>query len=218
MNNKIMKTNIEHIFYKLIEIAEFKKIDVLTNFRGARSFLWDLRDKKILLINETEELSEKLSIICEVLRETDLEDIYIKPYIRELIYFDFNEKVKEYQKIDYCEVCHKPIYSKEKLIVKICKNCFKFQVKYGLNLEGCKKSRSDNECMDCPGFQSCETIVRQLYPNKSVEEIKDIIKEKNTDTERSKFNNRKFYEPGRYNFENKSSTVLSGGRRLTRKR
>ncbi|HOK39734.1 MAG TPA: hypothetical protein PLD27_01660 [bacterium] len=177
--------NLEREFYELINIANQKDIIVLTNFRGNKYFFWNLSQKKYLLINEEETLNEKFYILCKILNQINLEDIYIKPYIREKIKSFSNQEKEEdddidisERKINYCEICKKPIFSDTHNLLNVCNNCFKYQVKYGQDFSKCSKEKTDNECLDCPIFEICKTALKQLYPMKNEEELNKMIEEK----------------------------------------
>lgn len=171
-----MKTNqkkAEYIYDKLLEIANIKNIEIYTNFAGKKSVLWNLRGKKLLLINEKEKYSVRLKIICNVLKETNLEDIYLAPYIRELI--DYSETKYKKQLPLKCEICKKPISKSSNQLLMLCNNCFKYQIKFGLNFENCIKKTTDKDCFDCPAYDKCNIVLERLYPNyKNLEQAGNI--------------------------------------------
>ena len=44
-----------------------------------------IEDEKIIVINKNRPFENRVRVLCEILSEVDLNEIYIKPYIRELI-------------------------------------------------------------------------------------------------------------------------------------
>lgn len=161
MNAKI--TKIDYIYDCLIRVANAKNIDVYNNFAGEKSILWTLRNRKILLINEKEDKSTQLMILCRILRDVNLNDIYLTPNIRELIEnSNINTKKKTTIK---CKICRKNITKSSNKLLKVCENCFKYQIKFGLSFENCNKKNTCKECLNCPVFEECPVVLNRLYPN-----------------------------------------------------
>jgi hypothetical protein len=174
-NYKNMKTihkNIEYLYEKLLEIAISKNVDIYTNFTGKKSVLWNLRGRKILLLNEKFDIKTKLKIVCKVLKTINLDDVFITPYLRELI--DKSDSPKKEQ-ISVCKICNKKITENSYKLVNVCKNCFKYQIKFGLSFENCSKKTTDKDCFECPHYDECNVVLERLYPNHNKLEQAGII-------------------------------------------
>ena len=78
-----MKLN--KIFQELEDIAEILNIKIIQekgNFKGGYCLL---EKEKIIVINKNKPYENRIKILSEILSSLDINGIFIKPYIRELI-------------------------------------------------------------------------------------------------------------------------------------
>jgi signal recognition particle subunit SEC65 len=78
------------LYHELKELAEKLGINVLEhNFRNTgikvKSGYCKVKGKKLIILDKHKSLNDKIELILSCLRGTPHEDIYIVPYLRELL-------------------------------------------------------------------------------------------------------------------------------------
>jgi hypothetical protein len=78
------------LYHELKELAEKLGINVLEhNFRSTgvkvKSGYCKVKGKKLIILDKHKSLDDKIEVILSCLRATPHEDIYIVPYLRELL-------------------------------------------------------------------------------------------------------------------------------------
>ena len=73
------------IYIELKEVFQKLEYNIILDNGNFDSGYCLIEDEKIIVINKNRPFENRVRVLCEILSGIDLNEIYIKPYIRELI-------------------------------------------------------------------------------------------------------------------------------------
>ena len=73
------------IYTELKDIIEKLEYNLILDNGNFDSGYCLLEDERIIVINKNKPYENRVRVLCEILSSISLEEIYIKPYLRELI-------------------------------------------------------------------------------------------------------------------------------------